>query len=192
MRAELVSLRVITGRLAVFGSGWVPLDDSVWSGNGLHVGGAQPGCGQQMAVLGVGPFLAAGEDQHVQVAEQHWQGIGRVVGDESLDDEHPPMAGHGVAAGGQDLDRADVVPVVQHVGQDVAIGAVRDTVEEVAGNDLAAVFNAGGRSTAAASAATAGTSNKMPRRPGCARKMAASSVPLPPPMSATVRIGEKS
>ena len=92
MRAELVSLRVITGRLAGVRLRLGTLDDSVWSGNGLHVGEAQPGCGQQMAVLGVGPFLAAGEDQHVQVAEQHWQGIGRVVGDEPLDDEHPPMA----------------------------------------------------------------------------------------------------
>ena len=32
----------------------------------------------------------------------------------------------------------------------------------------------------------------MPRRWRCSCKMAASSVPLPPPMSATVRIGEKS
>jgi len=68
MRAELVSLRVITGQATVSGLGWVPFDDAVGSGDGLHVGKAQPGCGQQVAVLGVGAFLPACEDQHVQVA----------------------------------------------------------------------------------------------------------------------------
>ena len=54
MRAELVSLRVITGQATASGLGWVPLDDAAGSGDGLHVRKAQPGCGQQVAAIGAG------------------------------------------------------------------------------------------------------------------------------------------
>ena len=102
----------------------------------------QASLGQELAVFVVGAFPAAGEDQHVQIAQQDRHGFGRVVGNQPFDDQHPAVAGHGPAAGTQDPDRIGVIPVVQHVGQDVGVRTVRDALEEVSRHDLAAIGHA--------------------------------------------------
>jgi len=55
--------------------------------------------GEELGVLGVGAFLAAGDDQDGHVAQQS---VGRVVEDQPLDDQHPAAFGHGLAAGTED------------------------------------------------------------------------------------------
>jgi hypothetical protein len=44
---------------------------------------------QELAVLGVGALSAAGVEQHVEVTDQDRHRVGEVVGDETLDDQHP-------------------------------------------------------------------------------------------------------
>jgi N-acyl homoserine lactone hydrolase len=56
------------------------LNDSVRRGDRQHRAGTQPSRGQQRVVLGVGPLQPACHDQHVQVADQHRHGHGRVGG----------------------------------------------------------------------------------------------------------------
>jgi len=65
------------------------LDDTVGRGNWLHLGQAQASLGQELAVLGAGTFLATDDDQHGQIAQQDRHGIGRVLGNQPLDDQHP-------------------------------------------------------------------------------------------------------
>jgi hypothetical protein len=45
----------------------------------------------------------------------------------------------GLAANFQDLHGSNVVPVVQYIGEDVAVGARRDRLEEVSTNHFAAI-----------------------------------------------------
>jgi pimeloyl-ACP methyl ester carboxylesterase/class 3 adenylate cyclase len=90
-------------------------------------------------VFAVRPLPPAAEHQHVDVAEQDRYRFGRVIANEAFDDQHPAVAGRGLAAVGQDLGRPGVIPVMQHVRQHVAVGPAGDTKKEVARGDLAPI-----------------------------------------------------
>jgi hypothetical protein len=91
----------------------------------------QPGSRQEAGVFSVGALLPAGDDEHVDVAEESRHGVAGFIGDQPFDDQHPAAPDHGLAAVAEDIDGPLVFPVVQHVGQHVTVRAARHLFEEV-------------------------------------------------------------
>ena len=71
-------------------------------------------------------------------------GVGSIsgaLGEDRVDNEQPAVRSHRVPACGEDARRVVVVPVVQHPGHEVGVGAGRPLVEEVASNALHAIVD---------------------------------------------------
>jgi transcriptional regulator with XRE-family HTH domain len=103
----------------------------------VHAIGGMAGIGKTTFAVHAAHQLAAGfpDGQFFLPLHAHTPGSGpwtrpmrwpacRVVGNQPLDDQHPAVLGHGPAAGTQDPHRVGVIPVVQHVGQDVGVRPV--------------------------------------------------------------------
>jgi hypothetical protein len=105
----------------------------------MHGADLQPGYSEEAGVLGVGALLPAGDDEHVDVAEESRHSVACFIGDQPFDDQHSAAPDHGLAAVAEDVDRPLVFPVVEHVGQHVTVRAARYLLEEIPSQHRASV-----------------------------------------------------
>ena len=87
--------------------------------------------------------MATRDDEHGDVAEQDRHGLDRVVGDESLDDEDAPLFRQSLPTSFEDPDSSCVIPVVEHVGQYVAVSAGWHAREKITADHFAAIVDTG-------------------------------------------------
>ena len=120
---------------------------------------SKPACGEQRAVLVLGAFFAAGDEEHHEVEELAAERF--VAGwDDAFDDQQPAVGGHRAVAVAEDRERLFIFPVVDDVSHEEGHGPVRSRrtltrspkerqigegigVEEAAGDEFAAVGEAG-------------------------------------------------
>src|SRR5437762_12212475 len=85
-----------------------PLDEAELRARRHDLREREAGAREERPVLGRGALAAAGDEQHVQVAEQHALRTFALVdalGDDPLDEEQPSVPGNGAVAVPQDGDR---------------------------------------------------------------------------------------
>ena len=102
----------------------------------------KPACANSVAVFVVRAFFAAGDQEHHEVEELAGEGF--VAGrDDAFDDEQPAVRGHRAVAVAEDGERLFVFPVVDDVAHEVGVGAGGHGLEEAAGDEFAAIGEAG-------------------------------------------------
>ena len=132
---------------------------------------------------------AARRDHHLHVHELRWAGL-IPGGNDHVDDEDLGRWGHGEGNVVQDLARPVVVPIVNHVLEEVCVGVRRNRREEVAADELGTVLSPGERIVR--SLDYGGQIDTTPWSFGFAFRTAASKLPCPPPTSTSFLMFEKS
>ena len=139
---------------------------------------------QQISILRFAALASPGVNQHEQIEQL---GVGRRVAcrDHHFHQQQPRPFGHCRTAGAQDVPRRFVVPIVDHLAQEIDVAAGRNLLEKVAGLGAASADSPAVSRFCRAIDATWGRSSITP--PSVGDEMRARSPPCPSPTSIACR-----